>query len=357
MFGPSLSLGSAAGIPIRIHWTFSLLMLWAAFANFAFSGSLAIALLGVVFLMVVFGCVVLHELGHSLTARRYGIRTRSITLSPIGGVAALDSSPRHWKGELWIALAGPAVNVVIALFLAPVVLAVGAFSPIMAEPFSTLGNFLFMILLANVILAVFNMVPAFPMDGGRILRALLASRTSRITATNVAARIGQGFAIVMAVFGLVFSPFLTIIAVFVFLAAEMEKRSVAFEETLSGATVSDVMRDSFATVGQSTTVDEVLSAAMRTGQDSFPVMSDGRLRGLVDLPSLIQARRAGKGHVPVAEIVDPRVTPVSPGDELTGAFRNMQLSDRDVLPVLSDDRLVGLLPQRAIISFQTLHGV
>lgn len=229
MFGPSFHLGNAAGIPIRIHWTFGLLILWAIGSYFIMSGSVSVAFAGLFFLLVIFGCVILHELGHSLTARYFGIETRSITLSSIGGVAALERSPRHWQAELWITIAGPAVNYVIAALTLPIVLVVAPFSPVVADPFTTLGNFLFMVFLANVILGTFNLIPAFPMDGGRILRALLAARGDRLTATEVATRVGKVAAVLMGLAGLFVSPLLVIVSIFVFFAGEAERRMVRRE--------------------------------------------------------------------------------------------------------------------------------
>jgi len=322
--GPSLSLGEVAGIPIRVHWSFALLLAWVAFSHFTRSGSIATTLAGLLFVLVIFGCVVLHELGHSLTALRFGIRTRSITLSPIGGLAAFESFPRNWRQELLVTLAGPAVNAVIAALVLPVVLLAAPFSPVFVEPFSTTGNFLFMILAANVMLTAFNLIPAFPMDGGRILRALLAARGDRARATHVAARTGQAFAVLLGLAGLFLSPFLVLIAVFVFLAAEAERRSVLVEEARTGATVSDVMRHSFETVRHSDTVDEAVRRALRTGQHDLPVMYDGALQRIVDLPTLIAARARGPGDARVAEIVPADIAPVSPCDELARIHRAMQ---------------------------------
>lgn len=229
MFGPSLSLGIFAGIPVRIHWSFGLLVLWMAISGLGYGGGLATAFLSVIFMLAVFVCVVLHEFGHSLTARHYGIETRSITLSPLGGIAALERSPTNWRQELWITLAGPAVNVVIALFLIPVVILVSAVSPVLVEPFSTPGNFLLMLLIANLMLAFFNMIPAFPMDGGRILRAVLASGGDRVKATETASAIGKVCAVLMGIAGLFFSPVLVLVAIFVFFAGEAERRMVQRE--------------------------------------------------------------------------------------------------------------------------------
>lgn len=355
-FGPSLQLGSVAGIPIRIHWSFSLLLIWAAFANYMATGSGLTMILGVVFVLVVFSCVVLHELGHSLTALRFGIKTRSITLSPIGGIAALESSPSNWKEELWITVAGPAVNAVIAAILLPFVVLFVDVAAILENPFASAGGFLFMVFAANLMLVLFNLIPAFPMDGGRIFRAFLTPLTNRRQATQVASTTGQVCAILLAGIGLFSSPFLVLIAVFVFLAAAAEKKSVQLDEALNGTTVSDAMRQSFETASHSDTVDEGIELALRSGQNTIPVMYNGQLIGLTMLPELIQARGQGRGEVALSQIVDRDLPFVSPGDELTLVFRRMQQGQREVLPVFQERRLVGLLPQRSIRSLLHLRA-
>lgn len=354
--GPSLDLGTVSGIPIRVHWSFSLLLLWATLMHFSATGSLTGAALGLLFVLLIFGCVVLHELGHSLTARRFGIVTRSITLSPIGGLAALESAPKTWKEELWITAAGPAVNAVIAAFLLPFVLLTASAETFVAVPFSSVSNFLFLLFFANVMLVVFNLIPAFPMDGGRLLRAFLTPSFGKLRATQIASRIGQGSAIVMGLVGLYFSPFLALIGVFVFFAAASERRSVEMEERLSGTTVSDAMRRSFESLDESRTVNDALRCSLYSGQNSVPVLRNGMLLGIVDFDSLVRARSGGFGEAPVGGLVAAAPLTVSPEENLLTALREMQQGDRDVVPVIWQDRVVGLLPQHSIFSVLAMRA-
>lgn len=213
----SWKLGRIAGIDTHVHASFLLLVVWAAWAAYQGAGTGLAALLGVVFLLAVFGSVLLHELGHALTARRFGIRTRGITLLPIGGVAALEGEPRTPKQELAIALAGPAVNFVLAAGLF-------VFMSVAGLPaYGLLGS----LMTANLMLGLFNLLPAFPMDGGRALRAFLATRVGGPRATDIAVRVGKFAAVAFGIYGLFNNWMLMLIAAFVWVAANAEGRRSA----------------------------------------------------------------------------------------------------------------------------------
>ena len=215
----SLKIGRFAGIDTFVHWTFGLLLAWAGWAAWDGAGSGLAVLLGTAFLIAVFASVLLHELGHALVARRYGVRTRNILLTPIGGIANLEGMPRAPKAELAVALAGPAVNVAIAAALFVVAQVTGWTAFGLLQP----------LLYANVSLALFNLIPAFPMDGGRALRAYLAMRMGSRRATSIAVSLGKVVAVAMAIAGLVFSPMLLVIAVFVWFAGGAEARAMREE--------------------------------------------------------------------------------------------------------------------------------
>jgi Zn-dependent protease len=223
----SWKLGRFAGIDTYVHASFLLLVAWAAWASWSGAGTGLAVVMGVAFLLAVFGSVLLHELGHALVARRYGIRTRRIVLSPIGGIAQLEGMPRRPRQELAVALAGPAVNFVLAAALwlvAPVFAGAGLFA-----------TFLGSVMLANLGLGLFNLIPAFPMDGGRALRAVLAERVGSYRATEAAAKIGKAIALVMGVVGLVWGPFvLVLVAAFVWFAANAEQHASRAEAYLGG---------------------------------------------------------------------------------------------------------------------------
>ncbi|HSK87938.1 MAG TPA: site-2 protease family protein, partial [Anaerolineales bacterium] len=200
-------IGTFAGIDVFVHATFLLLIGWIGYSHWLQFGTIAKVVEGILFILALFLSVVLHEYGHALTARRYGIKTRDITLYPIGGVARLERMPDKPIEELWVALMGPAVNVVIAAILFVYLYVTGGLAQITDLTVAS-GSFLTRLMVVNITLVIFNLLPAFPMDGGRVLRALLAMRMEYVRATQVAASIGQGLAFLLGLFGLFNNPFL-----------------------------------------------------------------------------------------------------------------------------------------------------
>jgi Zn-dependent protease len=219
-------IGRVAGIVVQVHWTFLLLIAWVVLTHTRDGGDAGDALRGVVLTLAVFTCVVLHEFGHALTARRFGIGTRDITLLPIGGVARLARMPDEPRQELLVAAAGPAVNVALAALFAAVLALTGSRVPVTGVTLFG-SRFLEQLMWINVVLVVFNLLPAFPMDGGRVLRALLALRMPYLKATRWAATAGQTIAVALGFAGVMLpSPFLVLIALFVFSGARAEARMV-----------------------------------------------------------------------------------------------------------------------------------
>lgn len=238
--GTSLRLFTVSGIPVRVHWTFFLLLGWLFFRPLVGGAENAVieGLLNTALVLAVFCCVVLHEFGHAFAARWFGIRTRDVTLLPIGGVARLERMPIQPMQELVIALAGPMVNVAIVTVLFPLALLLPGGRLVLAGAGAgaTIGEFVMTLAIVNIVLVVFNMIPAFPMDGGRVLRAILTLGMNRVTATRVAARTGQVIAVLLAIVGLYSSPLLVLVAIFVFFGAAAEAYAVTLSER---ATVDD----------------------------------------------------------------------------------------------------------------------
>jgi len=327
--------------------TFLLLLAWIAAIQWM-HGTPQDALYGVLFILVLFGCVVLHEFGHIFAARRYGIRTPDVTLLPIGGVASMERMPEKPAQEIVVALAGPAVNLIIAFVL---IMALGLrFNPAQMSLETLHASFWAQVAVANVILLIFNLIPAFPMDGGRVLRAVLAIWLGFGPATRIAARIGQGLAVVFAILGLMGNPFLILIAVFIFLAAAGEAGYVQARELTRGRRVTDAMITSFEALGVMSAVDDAAALLLRTTQLEFPVLDGAsRLRGVVTRQAIIDALGNDGGATPVLEIMTPDVPVVAQDSGLDSAVALLQRSSARCVGVVDGaGRLVGYLTQESI---------
>ncbi|MEZ4388222.1 MAG: site-2 protease family protein [Candidatus Krumholzibacteriia bacterium] len=340
----SLHLGSFRGIAVYVHATFFLLLAFWAYTGWTAMGTAAAALVSVLFIVAVFGCVLLHEFGHALMAARFGIPTRDIVLYPIGGVARLERMPREPARELWVALAGPAVNVAIAAVLFLWLELSGALVPL-SRMGSVHGPFLERLMLVNVGLVLFNLVPAFPMDGGRVMRALLALRLPYVQATTIAARTGQLLALLFAAAGLfTSSPMLVLIAVFVWMAAGAELRHVQVQSALGGVPLQHVMQTDVRVVEASTPIIAVVRGTVAGGQRDFPVVSGGQLLGVLWYEDLLRALQEGDQDAPVGPYVDRGVAPAHLGERVEAVLQRLSVEGSRLLPVTNAlGRLVGIV--------------
>ena len=339
----SLPLGRVLGTEIRLHLTFLLLLAWIGLAH-GMRGGVAEAVQGIAFISLLFACVVLHEFGHVLAARRYGIATPDITLLPIGGVARLERIPDKPAEELVVALAGPAVNVVIALVL---LLALGGMPDAAAmagleESGHSMAARLFWV---NVILVGFNLIPAFPMDGGRVLRALLGWRMGHRRATEVAAGIGQALAFALGLVGLLGgAPLLVFVALFVWLGAGAESHAVQLRDLSRGMTAGDAMVTRFEALPTSARIADAVELLLRTSQTDFPVLDGaGRLRGILTRSDMIRALQQAGPDAPVLEAMRRDVPTVPHRAPLEDALHAMQEAAGPVGVTDPAGRLVGLL--------------
>lgn len=351
--GGSLKLGSVAGIGIFVHWTFSILIAWVLFSQPTLTAGISAS----AFVLALFGCVVLHELGHALTARRFGIRTLDITILPIGGLARLERFPEDPQQEMLIALAGPAVNLVIAAVLGGVLVVLGQSSTLW--PTTIAGMPLLVGLLwVNLWLALFNLIPAFPMDGGRVLRALLATRFDYNRATQIAARVGQSLAIGFAFVGL-FAPgqfLLLFVALFVYLGAQAEAQQVQTRFSVRGVPVRTVVIGESRALAPTDTLTHAASQLLATSQIDFPVAADGRVLGLLTRHDLIRALAAGRRDDAVANVMRRDLPVIEDDAPLEETFRRMQELGTSTLPVVHQGRLTGIITLENIGEFMMLRS-
>ncbi|HJQ80218.1 MAG TPA: site-2 protease family protein [Lacipirellulaceae bacterium] len=345
----SWRIGRIAGIDVYMHFTFLILVAWFALSHYGANRDPMEALRGVLFILALFGIVVLHELGHALAARRYGIRTRDITLLPIGGVARLERIPEDPKQELVVAIAGPLVNVVLAAVIY-LVLSVDIRLAELTNATRVGGDFLAQMFLVNVMLVFFNMLPAFPMDGGRVLRALLAMRMDYVRATQIAAGIGQAMAIAFAawglfasVFGFTSNPFLLFIALFVWLGAAGEASMVQLRSALGGIPVMRVMITSFHTLRPDDRLARAVDHVLAGFQQDFPVVENDSLVGILTRSGMAAAIAQHGTEGRVGDAMQHEFVAVSPRDMLETAFTKLQDCNCHTLPVVHDGRLVGLM--------------
>jgi Zn-dependent protease/CBS domain-containing protein len=338
------------GVPVRLHFTFVLLVIFliAWEARDGWSGMANVA-----FVLSMFASVVLHELGHATMARRYGIRTVDIVLYPIGGVARLERNPRPAE-ELWIALAGPAVNVLITGLL------FGALA-VMRKPLdiNSVGSpdaahLLLRIGFGNLILAAFNMIPAFPMDGGRVLRAFMARHTAEDVATRRAATAGRFLAILIGLAGLLTGQFmLMFIALFVYLGASQETAVVEGRTLTHGVLVRNTMVTDYRTLEHGNTIREAANLLLATSQHDFPVVLGSQVIGLLGRTALLRGMAEAGPDAYVASIMDREFPKVNPYDSLEEVLPVM--AQTSCALVMDGERLVGLLTRENLSEFLMLR--
>jgi len=354
MMGWSWKLGRVAGIDVYMHGTFLVLVAWVGLSHYLERHRWTDAGAGILFILALFAIVVLHELGHALTARHYGIRTRDITLLPIGGVARLERMPDDPKQEMLVALAGPAVNIALAGVL--FVLAPAATSLTVGDMGSVGVGFFAKLTSVNIWLALFNLIPAFPMDGGRVLRAALALRMDYVRATTIAAEVGRGLALVFGLIGLFFNPFLVFIALFVWVGATAEAGTVQLKFALGGIPVARVMITQFETLTHLDTLGRAMDHVLAGFQHDFPVTDQGRLVGLLTRADLMKGLSEQGRDSPVANVMTSRFETAEPSEMLERAFERLQVSGCSTMPIVRGNNIVGILTLENIGEFMGMQA-
>ena len=351
----SWKLARIAGIDIYVHITFLMVIVWIGVIYWSQNENLGGVVQGVGFILALFACIVLHEYGHALTARRYGIRTRDITLLPIGGLARLERMPDVPAQELWVALAGPAVNVMIAAVLFIWLQASGSWQPLDGADVVS-GTFAQRILMANVFLAGFNLLPAFPMDGGRALRALLATRMEYTRATQRAAQIGQAMAVLFAFVGLQGNPVLIFIALFVWIGAGQEASMVQMKSSLAGIPVRRAMLTHFSILTPASTLGDAVDLVLTSSQQDFPVVDEGRIEGILTRSNLLEAlSRTGRTAL-VGDSMERKCQTAEPNEMLDAVLARAQGGECHTVPITESGALVGLLTMDNVGEFLMIQA-
>ena len=337
-----LHLGRWFGIDVIVHWTFLLLIGLLVVGQLLTGAAWAAVAGSTTLLLAVFLCVLLHEFGHALTARTFGIRTHDITLLPIGGLARLERIPENPWQEFWIALAGPAVNVAIVAVLVPVAAALGGLQDLLSSNLPA-ASFLMQLISINVALVAFNLLPAFPMDGGRVLRAVLAMFLPYAKATNIAAACGQFMAVLFGIVGFFTNWMLMLVAFFVYFAARGEAQHVQTRSLVRGARVREAMVSRFRGLSPETSLSAAVQELLADHQQDFPVVERGRVIGVLHRVDLLASLAHGRLDSTIREVMARDCPFIDESMPLDQAFAIMQQSGLSMLPVLHGHSLVGVL--------------
>jgi Zn-dependent protease/CBS domain-containing protein len=345
----SIPAGRIFGVELRIHLTFFFLLLFVWLTESASHGP-ANAGRGLALVGIVFASVLLHELGHALVATHAGVPAKAIILLPIGGITLLDETQQPvepgaltWKRDIRIAIAGPIVNLGIAFAAASILLAVAPEIHLWTKPWDLQSaNLPRALVWSNLWLGLFNLLPAYPLDGGKILRALFSRRMDPVRATRRAIAIGQAFATLFMLTGMLWNIWLTMIGFFLFIAAQLEERSAVFQSVLETVRLEDIMLTDFATLSPADTLEDALDKAVHSLQDDFPVIRGSDMVGVISKQRILQALRAeGNGYV---QAVMNRIFEVAQKKEsLASAFRKLTARNLSIIPVVEDQRLVGIV--------------
>ena len=355
----SWKIARIAGIDVSIHATFFLLLAWVGHYYWKTFGTLTAVLDGIVYILALFSCVVLHEFGHALTGRRYGVVTRNILLLPIGGIAMMDKLPENPVHEIKVALAGPAVNIVIAAILW-LWLQLNNIHVTEEQLLATGGPFAFRLMVVNLFLAVFNLLPAFPMDGGRVLRAALATKMSHARATEKAAAIGQYFALMFGVFGLLYNPILLLIAVFLWFGASGENQAEQIKNTLSNSTIGDAMLTEFHTLSPHDSLEKAIQLTLAGSQKDFPVGNEHQLQGVLTQSLLLSALQQQGQATSVGSIELSSIKTVSRDIPIQQLLERLQTDQTHMIAVSDGGKIVGIANLENVLELikiqQALNG-
>ncbi|REJ81734.1 MAG: site-2 protease family protein [Bacteroidetes bacterium] len=347
----SINLGRIAGIEVRIHWTFFILFLYVLIVGRSQGQNLSDSLMMLAFILAVFFCVTLHEFGHALMAKKFGCKTRDITLLPIGGLARMNRLPENPSQEMLVALAGPFVNLVIAVILYVWLSLNDGLTELIDFAKLDAENFFPALFVANVVLAVFNLIPAFPMDGGRVLRALLSMRLPRHKATRIAGGVGQFIAILFVFIGLFYNPFLVFIGVFIFLGAQIETDYYQSKYLLRTFRIGDAMIHQFKPLHPSEPLSAAVNALLDGHASEFVVQDNSEPAGILTRKIILEALKTHGLDVPISQVMEKNFSVAEEEGLLDKAYEKMRMNNISIMPVVKGKKLVGLIDMENIMEF------
>ncbi len=352
----TIQIAKIAGIPIRLHWSFILVFFWVGFVGWRNDQSISYIFFIQLLVIILFLCVTLHEYGHSLIAQKYGHKTRDIVLTPIGGIARLESMSEHPKEEAIIAIAGPIVNLIITGMLAMVLVLSGKSHMIHLD--SAIGQnqlkfeFIRLVMMSNFYLATFNVIPAFPMDGGRILRALLSLKLSRLKATLIAARLGQVFAVLFLIFALSQGHWLLcLISIFILITASHELKQVKWESTLVGKSAHDLVNIQFHRLEVSDSIQFPLHALAIGIEKNYLVFDGADFKGYLSHSVLQQLLKIKVHDAPIVDFAKTDGEVIQESEALKDVYNKMQLTGIPIFPVVKDGIVIGAIEESQIRKF------
>ena len=355
----SFKLGKVAGIGLFIHWTFSFLLLFIIYSNYKAGHDAKQIMWSILFILSIFVTVLMHELGHALAAKKYNINTKDITLLPIGGLARLEKIPEKPSEELVVAFAGPLVNIALAGII-------GLFITIPNNPEVLIAqlsgginssNFLLNFFLVNFWLALFNLIPAFPMDGGRVLRALLAYKLERNLATKIAARIGQFIATGFIILGIFINPFLIVIGIFVIMAAQIETNYTESKYRLKGYKVRDVVMTKYLTIESDETLAKAVKLLLDSQSRDFLVTQNSQPIGTLNRDGIIKALSEKGDNVTISSIMNTTLISLEADSLLEDAFELIYKNKSSLLLVVENGKLIGTLDTENLLEFILIREV
>lgn len=355
----SFKLGKIAGIGLFIHWTFSILLIFIVYINYKAGQNTTQILWSLFFILSIFVTVLLHELGHALAAKNYNIETKDITLLPIGGLARLDKIPEKPSEELVVAIAGPLVNITLAFFTSLFISIPDNSQELIVQLTGGINrsNFLLNFFLVNLWLALFNLIPAFPMDGGRVLRALLSFKLKRNVATKIAARIGQFLAMGFIFLGFFTNPFLIIIGVFVIMSAQIEANFTESKYMLKGFKVRDIVMKQFITIESNETLARAVELLLDSQTKEFLVTENNKPVGTLNRDEIINALSKKADVVFINSIMNRNLIFLQADSFLEDIFELIYKNKSSLMLVIDNDQIIGTLDLENLLEFILVNEV